>query len=339
MDDGPRLGYGTAVRLRSPSLYMTPLAVIDIGSNSICMLVAARRRDGTLVPIDKVKDAARLRDAVGADGNLSPDGLARTMAALANFRQVLDNWGVPASNLRCVATAALRAANNRDMLVRRAQMELGLRVEVIPGVEEARLAYLGVLGGMPEAHGQRLLCVDVGGGSTELLLGRAGETLAAVSVPVGALVVTRQWLGPDPVGPQKAERARDMLRRILAEAIEPLHEAANHIAAVQGGVATSGTIQRVVRLARAATGTFKQDVHGEVLTRDELAQVVHQLEDAESNERRLLIPGMDASRSDILLGGALIYEVLADLLDLQAWTVSMDGLRMGVLHDLAKTVP
>lgn len=317
---------------------MTPLAVIDIGSNSICLLVAARRRDGSIVAVDKVKDSARLRDAVGPDGQLSDDGIARTLGALERFRAVLDNWQVPASRVRCVATAALRAAQNTAPLLRRAHVELGIDIEIISGVEEARLAYLGVLGGLREAGQQRLLCVDVGGGSSELLLGQDGQSLAAVSVPVGALVVTRQWLGADPVGPGQAERARDALRRVLAVAIEPLREAANHIAAVELGVATSGSIQRVVRIARAMEGVLKQDVHGEFLTRTDLARVVSALEHAQHNEARLQLPGMDPSRADILLGGALIYEVLADLLDLPGWTVSMDGLRMGVLHDLSRKV-
>lgn len=317
---------------------MTPLAVIDIGSNSICLLVAARRRDGSIVAVDKVKDTARLRDAVGPDGALSEDGIARTLAALGRFRTVLDNWQVPANRVRCVATAALRAAHNTAALLRRAHVELGLDVEVISGVEEARLAYLGVLGGLREANEQRLLCVDVGGGSTELLLGQQGNPLAAVSVPVGALVVTRQWLGADPVGPTEAERARVALRRVLAGAIEPLREAANHISAVEVGVATSGSIQRVVRIARAMDGVIKQDVHGEALSRQDLGRVIAALESAGHNDARLRIPGMDPSRSDILLGGALIYEVLADLLDLPSWTVSMDGLRMGVLHDLSRLV-
>ena len=85
-------------------------------------------------------------------------------------------------------------------------------------------------------------------------------------------------------------------------------------------------------------GVLKQDVHGEFLTRADLARVVSALERAQHNEARLQLPGMDPSRADILLGGALIYEVLADLLDLPGWTVSMDGLRMGVLHDLSRKV-
>lgn len=307
---------------------MEPVAVIDVGSNSICLLVVARLRDGTLATLAKHKDAARLRDEVGADGCLTERGMDRATAVLCSFADILRNWSV--RRVRVVATAALRAACNAGDLVERIERASGLQLQIISGDEEARLAFRGVLYGMgPRAQG-RVLCADVGGGSTEVVLAEGGEVLRTHSVPIGALVVTRQWLGEDPVQPGAVAEARQKLR----SAFEDLRELIAHEPA-SIAIATSGTIQRVARIAAAQQGQILQDVHGIALVRDQLAGVTRALERAPTNEERLRLPGMDPSRADILLGGALIYEILAETLGLSGWTVSMDGLRMGVAGELA----
>lgn len=307
---------------------MEPVAVIDVGSNSICLLVAVRLRDGTLATVDKRKDTARLRDEVGEDGRLTARGLERALAVFSLFAEVLRNWSV--RRVRVVGTAALRAASNADELVERIERATGLQLEIISGEEEARLAFLGVLYGMGRRATGRVLCADVGGGSTEVILAEGGEVLKTTSIPVGALVVTRQWLGADPVQADAVALARRQLRATFAGLGQP-----EGWPPVDSAIATSGTIQRVARIACAQEGRIVQDVHGLTLSHAELAGVTTALEQAQTNENRLRLPGMDPVRADILLGGALIYEVLAEVMNLPSWTVSMDGLRMGVLGELA----
>lgn len=307
---------------------MEPVAVIDVGSNSVCLLVAARLRDGTLATLDKRKDTARLRDEVGEDGCLTERGMERAVNVFCLFAEVLRNWSV--RRVRVVGTAALRAAINANDLVERIERSSGLQLEIISGEEEARLAFLGVLYGMGRRATGRVLCADVGGGSTEVILAEGGEVLKATSIPVGALVVTRQWLGADPVEPEAVAHARHQLRETFAHLRD-----SRDWPSVDLAIATSGTIQRVARIACAQDGQNIQDVHGLTLPHPQLAQVTGALEAARTNENRLRLPGMDPVRADILLGGALIYEILAETLNLQGWTVSMDGLRMGVLGELA----
>ncbi len=306
---------------------LEPVAVIDIGSNSICLLVAVVLRDGSLVQVAKHKDAARLRDEVGPDGLLSPTAEARVAEALERFKLVLANWRV--QQLRCVATAAFRAAKNGAEVAARLSEQTGIKVEVIEGVEEAQLAWRGVLGGMADRIKGAVLCADVGGGSTELLLSRNGEVLHAQSIPLGALVVTRTWLGTDPVLPEAVAQARAELRAILDRDLRALRQLPIDIA-----IGVAGTIQRVARIQQAMAGKVTESVHGLHLSNADVQDVTAAIEAAPTNTERLCVPGMDPSRSDILLGGALIYEQLAQVLSLPGWLVSMDGLRMGVLWDL-----
>lgn len=304
---------------------MRPIAVIDVGSNSICLMIAVVLRDGRLHVIEKLKDTARLRDYIGAEGTLSDAGLQRALAVLAGFRPVLDNFG---AEVRAVATATLRAASNAPEFVQKARSEAGIAVEIISGDEEARLAFLGVIEGMGAPQGQ-VVCADVGGGSTELVLGRDGKVLHTASIPVGALVVTRSWLGPDPVPLDHVREAR----RQIAAMLEPALEAFRNLPGLQG-IATSGTIQRVARISLALAGQTRQDVDRMPLDRAQFDAVLAALCEAPTLADRLRIPGMDASRADSLLGGALIHAVLAESLALPAWTVSMSGLRMGVLAEM-----
>lgn len=301
------------------------VAVIDIGSNSVCLLVARRDSDGQVTIVDKLKDTPRLRDEIGADGMLSETGAARTLAALRLFAQVISQHG---ARPRVVATAALRAAHNAQSFVDRAMADAGIRVEIVSGDEEARLAFLGALSGLGGLAGHTL-CADIGGGSTELVLGEDGRAIQTTSQPVGALTVTRDWLGPDPVTPAAVARAREGLRTALSPHVGMFRDKPDLRA-----VATSGTIQRLARIACMATGDPRQDVHSLVLSAQSLAGVVDALVRAPTLAQRLRIPGMDASRADILLGGALIYEAITDLVGLPEWTVSMAGLRMGVIHEL-----
>lgn len=307
---------------------MRPVAVIDIGSNSMCLVVAVRLRNGTLATVAKHKHAARLRDAVGSDGNLTHDGMQRGLLALREFAAVLANWNV--CRVRAVATAALRAAANGTEFIAAAREQTKIEVEIIDGDEEARLAYLGVCNGLSEAASATILCADVGGGSSELLVGRAGHIIGSVSMAVGALVVSRELLGADPVGIDKVAAAKaELLRTLSPEAVRLVGQK------VDCAVATSGTIQRVARIAHALAGRSVENVHRAVITRAQLAMVIEALATAETQESRLRIPAMDPLRADNLLGGALIFETVAELFDFPEWVVSMDGLRMGVLAELA----
>lgn len=309
------------------------VAAIDIGSNSIHLTLARVRPDGRIETIARLKDPARLAGALDADEYLSDLAIDRAVATLGRFRALAD---VHRAVVRATATAALRAARNADVFIARAQAEAGVEVVRITGHVEARLTWLGVCHGLPGLATRPALAVDVGGGSTELVCGCGPTVRFAASVPVGSLVTTRKWLSALPITPRMVRVAR----AAIAERLAPSLKVARSTGYEQA-VATSGSAQRIARIARALeTGNAgARDVHGMRLTVAAVKQVVDRLCAAGNSNARLTVPGMDPERADTLLAGALIFEALATGLGIEAWTVSMSALRTGLLIDTARSAP
>jgi exopolyphosphatase/guanosine-5'-triphosphate,3'-diphosphate pyrophosphatase len=310
---------------------------MDIGSNSIHLTLARIHHDGgpSLPRVEimaTLKDAARLAAYLGPDGNLSPAGIDRAIETLRRYRRVADEHH---AEVRAAATAAMRAARNADEVLRRVAESCGVQIQVISGADEARLVYEGVQHGLPELRSERVLCVDVGGGSTELLLGENGVTKLVASVPIGAVVVTQALLADDPLRP----RAVAEMRRRLLQRLAP-HRGPIAALRFDRAIGTGGSIQRAVRVSRARrTGDMRGDVNGQRLTLVELRQVLDALLGAGSRANRLRIPGIDPERADTLLGGALIFEAVSEALGISQWTVSTAALRLGLLMDTWRRRP
>jgi len=301
-----------------------PIAAIDVGSNSI-QLTLARVEDGRVLIIDRLKNPARMRAAVGPDGYFDPVAADRMMDTFRAFRRRIETHGAVA---RATGTAALRAARDGDAFIARVARETGIEIELISGGEEGRLVLVGVMHGLPRLRRCSPLCVDVGGGSAELILGRAGRTAAVASLPLGSQVVCQRWLGPDPVLKRTVRRALDRVTARLAPRVRDMKRLG-----IDEVVGTGGSIQRIARIALALEGRRPVSVHGFRLERRALDAVLGRLIGASTLAERKAIPGMDAERADTLLGGALVFEALSRLLDVESWTVSMDALRTGLILD------
>ena len=306
-----------------------PIAAVDLGSNSIHLTLARVHVRGDTPRVEvfgQHKDAARLAAHIGPDRQLSAEGIGRAVATLARFRRIADDHG---AEIRTAATAAMRAARNASELVERAALETGISLEIISGAEEARLVYLGALHGLPSLHAQKVICVDVGGGSTEILLGLAGRPLLVASLPLGSVVVTRDFLEPDPLRPRVLARARARLRERLKAHVAGL----KHLG-FERAVGTGGTMQRVARMAKALrTGDPRGDLNGQILSTVELHEIISALAHASRSGQRLRLPGIDPERESTLLGGALVFEALTEGLALPSWTVSTAALRLGLVVD------
>lgn len=303
-----------------------PIAVIDIGSNSI-HLTLARMRGDKIEILARLKDPARLAGELNRKSRLSPESIDRGVATLARFRHLAD---VQRAEMRATATATLRAARNADEFVQRARDEAGVEIELITGNEEARYTYLGVQYGCPALRGERLVCVDVGGGSCDVALGRGDHVTLTTTIPVGSLVVAKTMLGDDPIGRKTVARVRAHLRGLIGPRMAPFLDLG-----FDRVVGTSGTIQRLVRMAKAAHGLnwASRDVHGEHLPQADIDAMIERLARAGSLAERLRVPGVDPERADSLLGGALIFQALAHALSITDWTVSMAALRTGLIVD------
>jgi exopolyphosphatase / guanosine-5'-triphosphate,3'-diphosphate pyrophosphatase len=307
------------------------LAALDLGTNSFHLVVARFTGDGhQFEVIERQKEMVRLGSG-GADTAdmrvLEPDAIDRGIAALRRCRLVADAHKAP---LYAVATSAVREADNAEEFLRRARVEAGVDVEVISGTEEARLIHLGVLQAVP-VFDKRLVLVDIGGGSTEILVGDHGEVLAAASFKLGAIRLTRRFFRADRLHPA----AVDSCRRHIRATLVPMRVTAARLG-FDVAVGSSGTIGAVAAMVQAAGhpgDPAPRTWSGHELTRAEVQAVVAALVAADGDEERRQLPGLDERRADIILGGALVLEQVMIELGIDRLILSDYALREGVLLD------
>ncbi len=311
-----------------PSAPSDTLAAIDIGTNSVHGVVA-RLTEGETGPrfeiLEREKEVVRLGSSAGDIRELDPDAIDRAVAALDRFRQVAEVHGAP---ITAVATSAVREAENRDVLIDRAWTEARVHIDVVSGTEEARLIHLGVLQAVP-VFDQRLLLCDIGGGSTELLVGLRGEVLASRSLKLGAIRLTRRFFDGDVTHPGAVDACRRFVRSTLAPFAREIRGLDPEVA-----IGSSGTITALAAMAAVrATGSRPRTISNQRLTRPQLDELVAELITAPTPAARAELPGLDPGRADIILAGALILEQVVHELDLEEVVVSDYALREGVLLD------
>ncbi len=303
------------------------IAAVDIGTNSFHLVVARTDGPGRFDVIEREKEMVRLGSGAGDMRELDPDAIDRGVAALRRMRQVADIHG---AGLVAVATSAVREADNAKTFLKRARQEAGVRVQVISGVEEARLIYLGVLQALP-VYDRRTLLIDIGGGSTEILLGRKGEVLEAGSLKLGAIRLTRRFFRSETLHPAALDACRRHVRAALAPMARDLRRKEFDVA-----VGSSGTIESVAEIVqahRAHEGPAPRTFNGFEFTRQEVRDVLARLAAAATLEERLTVPGIDSRRADIILGGAVILEQAMQVLGIESMVLSDYALREGVLLD------
>src|SRR6266853_808953 len=288
MDDSERLGrYLVSMRL----------GAIDLGSNSVHMIVADVGRDGHLEVVDRVKEMVRLGRRSFTTGRLTTESMDLAVRALVNFKRLVRVRRV--ERLRAVATSAVREARNRAEFIHRIKRETGITVEVISGLDEARLIFQAARHALGLDGGPHLL-VDVGGGSVELVLVRDGRPLWMRSVKLGAARLAEQFLNDDP--PTRAQVAR--LEAHLEKEIGPLMRETRKAGAVRA-IGTSGTINTLVAMARSARGEELGRLHGASASAIEIAELRRDLVQANA-ALRVELPGMDAKRADLMPAAATL---------------------------------
>lgn len=306
------------------------LAAVDVGTNSLHLVVARVTGGDRLEVVAREKEQVRLGHGPGDMKVLAPDAVERGVAALHRFRRLADAHG---AELRAVATSAVREAENHDEFLVRAERDAGVEVEVISGVEEARLTHLGVLSALP-VYDRRLLMCDIGGGSTELLLGFRGEMRAARSLKLGAVRLTNHFFAAGAPSRSDLEACRRHIHSVLV--------AFERDVDVQGfdvAVGCAGTIEQVVRLARQRAGDRPARTwNGATATRDEIEAVTAEVTRAARKGTMAEVEGLDPKRADIITAGALILEAIGQRFGIEELTLSEAGLREGVLIDALERI-
>lgn len=301
------------------------VAAIDIGTNSVHMVVARVAGKGRFEVITRQKEMVRLGSGKGEMKELAPDAIDRGVEALRRCGSIAESFGAP---VYAVATSAVREAENAGEFIRRACEEAGVEVEVISGYEEARLIHLGVLQALP-VFDRRSLLVDVGGGSTEVLVGHRGVVEVARSVKLGSLRMTRRFFPGGVVEGDAVARCRGEVRSRLAPMAHDVAPFGHEVA-----VATSGTAEALCRLALTLRGDpVPQSLNAATVATDELTVAVDHLAAARTVEERRALPGVESSRADILVGGGIVLEQVCRALGVGELTISDYALREGVLLD------
>ncbi|MFO1537116.1 MAG: exopolyphosphatase [Actinomycetota bacterium] len=305
------------------------LGAVDIGTNSVRLLVADVDGSGAAAQVATVERRMRItRLGQGVDGarRLHPDAIARTLAVLDQYGAVARDLGV--ETLRATATSAARDATNRDDLFGPAEAALGVRPELLAGTEEARLSFLGATAGLgPDAA--PFLVVDIGGGSTEFVLGTdAPEALC--SVDMGCVRITEQFLHSDPPAPEELSAAVSVVRDHLTD----VERAVPGLRDARTLVGLAGTVSTVAAVEQGLVEYDRDRIHHFRLTRAAIEDVFRTLATEAAADRRHN-PGLEPERVDVIVGGVVVLAGVMRAFEFPELLVSEEDILDGLVRDLA----
>lgn len=302
---------------------MPRFATIDIGTNSVLLLVAERQPDGRFAPVAERAEITRLGRGVDKSRLLSPEGMEDTLRVLESFTTEARSLG--AQGIAVSATSAARDARNGTEFLSAAKQRAGVEVEIISGDEEARLSFAAVHADFAGAKAPPLVVMDIGGGSTEFIYGPATQPPHLDyrrSFDVGSVRLTERFITAHPVPPAERDRVRAHLQETFAALPPP--PSGFRLVGVAGTVTTVFCVQHQLDPYDAAR------VQGGVLRLDEVRALVDRLCSLDLESRKKL-PGMQPKRADVICAGAMILQSAMEALKTDACTVSDRGLRWGLL--------
>lgn len=302
------------------------LAAIDLGTNSFHMIIVRVRENGTFEAIAREKENVRLGSGLEEGGEIDPPAFRRAIECLKRFKMLADN---SKAEIRAVATSAMREASNRAEFQAAALKEAGIKIDVISGYEEARLIYFGVLQGLP-VFDKKVLLVDIGGGSTEVLVGYRGDILFSKSFKLGAIRLTEKFLKSETLDSSQIRKCKLYVEEIILPFRKIIRDLKPEMI-----IGSSGTVQATAGIIRAFEGedTEERPLNHYTFQSSEFKRARNMILEADTSKKRSKIPGFDSKRSDIIVGGMLILDELFQLLDLPDMTVSEFALREGIIYD------
>lgn len=304
------------------------IGFIDIGTNSIRLLLVRVHRNQSFNVLSQRKEVVRLGEGEFETGELQREPMQRAVLVCRMFREMAESFGV--KEIIAVATSATRDARNQRKFLRTLKREAGLDVKVVSGLEEGRLIYLGVASGIK--IDELAFFIDIGGGSTEVIVGGQHEYEYVDSLSLGAIRLTNQFLEnhKGPVSQEMYSRIQNYIRDSAIRAIQELKKYNLSMA-----VGSSGTIENLADIAiLAATG--RRRTMDDAMTHKQLRKVVRMLCSLPLEERRK-VPGINPDRADIIIAGAAIIDTMMGELELDSIRISERGLRDGLLVEYLTT--
>lgn len=322
----PNVSKGSARGAVRPGRY----AAIDIGTVTCRMLVADIDEEGLLRELDREYAITNLGEGVDASGVLKPEAMSRVLDVVARYQEVLSDFERSGRPVRvtAVATSAARDARNAGEF-ERLLAERGIELSVIPGAREAALSFAGA---SCDFLGERLLVVDIGGGSTEVVAGRAGgDPVRARSFDIGCRRVTEKFLASDPPSDCELERARQWTREGMRPLFEELRASGFFLDRL---VAVAGTATTVVAVRERMRVYDTARVHKALVTRTDLDAVSERLQSVALSERERIV-GLDPGRAPVIVAGMVILQTVLDLAGVDSFTVSESDILHGIVLDAA----
>ena len=302
------------------------IAAVDMGTNSFHLIIVQVKSDGSFKIIDREREMIRLGSHSGKQFTLISEGeMEKAIDVLKDFNKIAQFYK---AEVRAIATSAIREAKNKSEFIDRVYEEIGITVEAVDGKTEAELIYLGVQNDL-DVEDKRILCVDIGGGSTEFLLGEKGISEFAESIKIGAVRLSKMFF-PDF---HLTESGIDMCRQYIKDKLDTntnLHPNHNF----EMAIGSSGTIVAAASIISfRRSGKFKKTMNGFTFTANEIFELTEDVLKCKSPVDRLFIEGMEIKRADIIPAGLLILSEVFNTFKLKEMTVSENALREGIIID------
>jgi len=324
--------------VKSPSAPLAPhappapqpvrVAAIDIGTNSVRVLVVDVVGPDDYRTVDDEKVTTRLGAGLTATGRLSEDAIQRTIEAVTNLKSIAEGRG--ATRLVAVATAAAREAANGDVFINRLKHEVGIEPEVISGTEEAELAYMSARYNF-HLSGERVVCLDIGGGSLELVFAAGAAVQQMCSLPLGAVRLTEQFVHSDPISKEEWRALRGHIRHELSRVLDESWLGGTVLIGSGGTVSSLGRViahQRSDKITR---------VHGYTANRSDIRRAIDLFRSLDLAARRQLV-GLSPDRADIITPGAAVVNEVMRSLKLNSMVVNEHGIRAGLILKLSREI-
>ena len=302
------------------------VAAVDCGTNSLRLLIAESKPGGGLIDLDRQTEIVRLGQGVDATGEFHPDALKRTFAVTENYAELIKNAGVPTEKVHFVATSASRDAKNRDQFFEGIQSRLGVQPDVISGDTEARLSFSGALSRV-RPEGDPVLVMDIGGGSTEYIVGSSeGVMQSAISLDIGSVRLTERFLQVSPPADDDVRRAADYVDGML-------DEAAVDFDSIGTWIGVAGTATTLAGVYLELPEYDREQVHGSSIPRQDVGELLRRLSAMTVAEVRAL-PSMDPKRADVITGGALVAARTAERVSVPELIISESDILDGIALEL-----
>ncbi len=304
------------------------LAAIDLGTNSFHLIVVKIADNGNFEIIDREKEVIRLGEGSGGDIKvILPEAIERAINCLKRFKGIAESYN---AKIRAVATSAVREAHNKNEFIQKVNDEIGIEIEVISGFEEARLIYLGALKALP-IYNKKVLLIDIGGGSTEFLIGEKGNPIYSISLKIGAVRLSQKFFPDYILSDTRIKECQEWVKGEIYPIVHHLLKEGFELI-----VGSSGTIMstgQMINALKKVNSNSIVNLNNFVFNKNELEKVAREILKRKTPDKRKKIPAMDEKRADIIPAGIIILKTIFDLLNIQEMTISNYALREGIIID------